>query len=65
VVLGTSVVVVGAGIVVTGGFHETVAETVLATLFTVAVAVYTAVPVLFVRTVIVAIPLAFVVAVKV
>lgn len=63
--LGAIVVVVGASVVVVGGFHETVAETVFETPATTAVAVYVAEPVEFVRTVIVAIPLAFVTAVNV
>lgn len=76
VVLGATVVVVlvvevllelvvGAAVVVVGGFHETVDETVLDTPATTAVAVYVAEPVEFVLTVIVAMPLAFVVAVNV
>lgn len=76
VVLGATVVVVlvvevllelvvGAAVVVVGGFQDTVDDTVLEIPPTMAVAVYVAEPVELVRTVIVAIPLAFVVAVKV
>jgi hypothetical protein len=56
--------VLGATVVV-GGFQETVVETVFDTPLTTAVAVYVAEPVEFVLIVIVATPLALVVAVNV